>query len=238
MKRFLTYLLLFCIGGICIVLWNPVHSKFYNLVLVGGVLGVWFSCVGLATLAKRKHLTTALLFVPLVPSLLVLLMKPEPIDPESLRPSYLDELVDFTGSTYVWGGEAQGGIDCSGLPRRALRNALFSYAFKEWNKNAFTHAIEHWWFDASARALSEGYRNYVQPLDVEGAVIEMDYSRLEPGDLAVDISGLHVLVYLGGDNWIQAAPEVGEVKVFKGRTGDNVWLRRPAKAYRWSILGD
>ena len=64
----------------------------------------------------------------------------------------------------------------------------------------------------------------------------MSYEALEPGDLAITDSGLHALVYLGEDKWIQAAPEVGEVKVFNGRTDDNAWLIQPISAYRWTVL--
>jgi hypothetical protein len=35
---------------------------------------------------------------------------------------------EFEGTKYHWGGESSRGIDCSGLPRRAYRDALLAYA--------------------------------------------------------------------------------------------------------------
>jgi NlpC/P60 family len=43
------------------------------------------------------------------------------IGAETLRSTYLRSLYSYMGTTYVWGGENQLGIDCSGLVRDCLR---------------------------------------------------------------------------------------------------------------------
>ena len=104
-------------------------------------------------------------------------------------PSPHEAILDY------WGGESSRGIDCSGLPRRALRDALLAYGIRNLNGRAFRGYVEQWWFDASARALGEGYRDYTSPLGATGTIQEMDYGGLVPGDLAVTTSGVHILAY-------------------------------------------
>ena len=96
--------------------------------------------------------------------------------------------------------------------------------------------VENWWYDASAKALGQGYRNYTVVLETKGTVKEMDYSSLLPGDLAITENGIHVLVYLGKNEWIQAAPEVGKVAIMNGREDKNSWLKVSVRTYRWSLL--
>lgn len=83
------------------------------------------------------------------------------IDAGELRQDYVRRLSGFEGTKYHWGGEGSRGIDCSGLPRRALRDALLAYGFRHSNGPGFRGYVEQWWFDASAMALGEGYRDYM-----------------------------------------------------------------------------
>jgi cell wall-associated NlpC family hydrolase len=143
---------------------------------------------------------------------------------------------NFEGTKYFWGGENARGIDCSGLPRRALRDALLSCGMRHANGRAFRAWLEQWWFDASAKALSEGYRGYASPLGVTGTIREMDYGLLKPGDLAITKNGVHVLAYAGDGKWIQADPGVGAVVTMDGRKGDNGWFDADFTTHRWTIL--
>jgi len=152
-----------------------------------------------------------------------------------VRQQYLDSLRSYSGVKYVWGGESTRGIDCSGLPRRALRDALCWRSIENFNSKALLLFFENWWYDSSARALMNGYRKYVFPIGVAGTVRGMDYSELESGDLAITIDGLHVMVYLGCDEWIQADP-AGWVVIEDGRLGENLWFDVPVAVYRWEVF--
>lgn len=154
----------------------------------------------------------------------------------TLRHDYVRRLVELAGTSYVWGGESRRGIDCSGLPRRAYRDALLSYGLRHANGRAIRGWAAHWWFDASARALGEGYRNNTMAVNAAGTLSTMEYAALRPGDLAVTRNGVHVLVYLGDNQWINADPGAGAVVTFDGRTGTSGWRRSLVTAHRWREL--
>jgi len=219
--------------GIFLVLLNPVNSKFYKLALMACLCGVWFGTLFFAW--KRKVMRLGLLAIPLL-VLVPFLLPGGKMNQEELRKDYLRRMTEFEGTNYFWGGESSRGIDCSGLPRRAYRDALLSYGFRHANGLAFRSYLEQWWFDASAKALGEEYREYTKPLGVGGEIKTMSYARLLPGDFAVTDNGVHVIVYVGGDHWIQADPGVGSVVTLDGRRDENPWFDLPVKVYRWSLL--
>lgn len=163
-------------------------------------------------------------------------LPPTEINIQNLRSDYVRRMTMFEGTKYYWGGESSRGIDCSGLPRRALRDALLADGIKNFNGGAFRGLLEHWWFDASAKALSQGYRNYTKPLGITGTIHDMDHSSLVVGDLAVTTSGVHILAYAGDGNWIQADPKIGAVATLPGKTSDNRWFQIPVTLHRWQIF--
>lgn len=230
-------LLFICTMGACaglvVIPLSPINSTTLKVLFLTCALGAW---TGMLFFAWRFKLSRY--FLCMLPLLLALpfCLPNTSIDENELSADYVRQLPTFVGTKYVWGGESCRGIDCSGLPRRAFRDALLSYAIKHANGLAFRAYLEQWWFDASARALGEGYRKYTKPIGVSGTIREMDYCTLLPGDLAVTAGGSHVLVYVGDERWIQADPGIGTVAVMNGRTDANVWFKLTVNMHRWQML--
>ncbi len=232
-KRLIIIITVGALAGVLLLPLNPVNSKMLKIVFLGSTVGVW---IGFTILFWKRRFLRYFAFT--IPFLMIIpfILPGREIDSEELRTDYLKRMNDFEGTKYHWGGESSLGIDCSGLPRKALRDALFSYGIKHLNGLAFRSFIEQWWFDASAKALGEEYRNYTRPLGISGTIEKMDYSSLVPGDLAVTTCGVHVLVYFGNGQWIQAEPNIGAVVTLDGRTVENVWFSTPITMHRWTIL--
>lgn len=212
---------------------HPVNTMMLKLPFLGCLVAAW---AGLASLAWRSpRLRAGALALPLLAVTPFLLPGAE-IDEAELRRDYVRRLHEFEGTSYHWGGESKRGIDCSGLPRRAFRDALLAYGFRHLNGRAFRGHLEQWWFDASAKALGEGYRRYTVPLEPSGTIREMCHDGLVVGDLAVTTSGVHILAYVGEGRWIQADPGVGAVVTLHGGEADNSWFDAPVTTHRWTLL--
>lgn len=232
-RRLLLILTLVAVGVAGVVVVHPLNSMVMRLALVGCVVGAW---VGMVVLGWRGRWgRVGLLVLPVLAVVPVMLPEGE-IDAEELRADYVRRLGVFEGTRYYWGGESARGIDCSGLPRRAMRDALLAYGVRHGNGRAIREWVGQWWFDASARALAAGYRGYTVPVGMGGTIREMDYGALRPGDLAVTASGVHILAYAGGGRWIQADPGLGRVVTLDGRVGENGWFLSAVTVHRWRVL--
>jgi hypothetical protein len=232
-KRLVLIGALGALAGIFLIPLNPVNSKLLKLAFLACVVGAWsgFMILGWA----KKPVRILALILPILVAIPFALPGGD-MDADALRKDYLKRMAAFEDTKYYWGGESSRGIDCSGLPRRALRDALLSYGFKHFNGAAFRQYVEQWWYDASAKALAEGYRKYTQPLEVTGTIEEMSYETLVPGDLAVTTNGVHILAYVGDGQWIQADPGIGKVATLSGRDDDNPWFQTPVTTHRWRVL--
>ena len=217
------------LGGVIYFLRNPVHSGVNRLgMLVSlfgllAVLGIWFWKV-----------RPGLVVLPLLGFFPFILPGWE-LDRDALRESYLQNMRGMEGRRYYWGGESRRGIDCSGLPRLAMREALLG---QWWNGRAWRTWAEMWWWDASAKAMSEGYRGLTMETGVAGVLKDLDEERVSPGDLAVTLGGAHVIIYLGDGSWVQADPGPGKVVVSGAKHGESPWFELPVSLHRWTMLGD
>jgi hypothetical protein len=233
LRRLLWIFLIGGLAGIGVWFFLPVNSTMTRLLLLGSLSGTWLSALilGWRAPAVRWGQLAATAGVAVF-----LALPARPLDPAKLGADYVRNLRALEGRPYHWGGESPLGIDCSGLPRRAYRQAILRQGLTTLNGGAVRQALLHWWHDASAMALGEGYRGYTLPLKRGGTIREMDYAGLRPGDLAVTDSGVHILAYLGDDLWIQADPGAHKVLTLNGRIADNDWFRTPVKLHRWKEL--
>lgn len=234
LRRLLILLTLLSLTVVLVVPLNPVASRFQQFVQLGAAAAAW---LGLLLLAwRRKGLRISLMALPLLLAVLGLALPARRLDAAELRAEYVAGLRKFESVPYFWGGESPQGIDCSGLPRRALRNALLSSALHHADAGALRLFAGQWFRDTSALAMSEGYRGFTRPLGIRGRIATMDYSQLQPGDLAVTEGGAHVIVFLGGELWIQADPGLGHVATLNGRQDHNSWFQHPVTLHRWTVF--
>jgi len=157
-------------------------------------------------------------------------------DTEKLRKAYVDTLMNYEGTRYVWGGENKLGIDCSGLVRQGLIYANIKIGILEINPDLIREGILLWWYDCSAKALLDGYRQKTRLLASAQSINELDHSILLLGDIAVTSDGIHVLAFVGDSTWIEADPY--EKKTIKVRVPvkNNFWFKVPIHILRWCQL--
>lgn len=154
-----------------------------------------------------------------------------------LRANYITGLLRYDQVPYVWGGESIKGIDCSGLIRRGLIDALFLRGLSQLDASLVRRSFKLWWNDTSARALGELHDGLTVKILDTPSLNELDHAHVLPGDLAVTRNGVHIMAYLGGREWIEADP--GEGRVIRVSTpSKNSWFGAPMTVVRWSVLGD
>lgn len=157
-------------------------------------------------------------------------------NPSPLRNRYIAELRRLEGTRYVWGGEKTLGIDCSGLARRGLFNALWKESILTLNPSQLRSAMELWWNDQSAKALGDNEDGRTSLITNAKAIHELDACSILAGDMAITPGGIHVLIYLGGTQWIEADPALERVIILDAKTSSNSWLQVPVTIVRWTLL--
>ncbi len=214
------------------LLWRPVHDGMLRFGLPAALGIAWLGLLAVSWRSGKARI--AAMVLPAL-AILPLLLPGRPLNRERLRADYLREMRELGDTPYLWGGESARGIDCSGLPRRALREALRPQALAG-NGLAARMWLEQWWFDTGASAMRDGYRSFTRPAGISGTMAGLETASLEPGDLAVTDDGRHVIAYLGEDNWIQADPGVGKVFTGGSGPGENPWCASQVSIHRWALL--
>lgn len=158
-------------------------------------------------------------------------------DVDALRNGYVKELKNQVGRGYVFGGENNAGIDCSGLARVALWQAMLKEGIREFNPYLLGPTLwKFWWRDMTTGNIGESRYGYTVELGREDKLAGADFSGYQRGDMAV-VGNSHVLIYIGNDQWIEATPEDGKVVINKADADS----KRPhfntrVKLMRWWIL--
>lgn len=228
LKKILFSLLYLAPFVMIFLLFYPINNFGVRISILVCVGISWYLLVDLCI--KWNWVVWVLIGAPII-FILGNIFMPKDIDTVELKQNYLKNLRSYKDVKYVWGGESSFGIDCSGLPRAAMRMAYLDTSARH-----LPIAFQNWWFDASAKAMSEGYRNYLKPLDVSGNVVNVRENELQAGDLAITQDGVHVMSYLGNGEWIHADPKTMRVGIEKSKSSKNAWFRRPVKFYRWQVF--
>lgn len=221
-----------CLAALIVIMVYPVSHGILRLFTVTAIPVLWLLAMFLT--CRVQWLSGSILGLGLIFCIFVLLPG-RTIDPVRLRNEYLKQLKRYEGSPYVWGGENRRGIDCSGLVRRALIDSHVWTALVTANPEALRAGINMWWHDCSALALRDQYRNYTIPLFSAQSINTITSSLLMPGDIAVTSDGVHVLAYLGNQQWIEADLAIAKV-IILSVPSDNVWLTVPVKVMRWKWM--
>lgn len=217
----------FSLGGLVFCLRYPVHSGVSRIGMLLAIVGlIIVTGMGLWRVHRGLAILPVLLLLPFA-------LPGWNLDRGKLKEAYLVNMQGMEGKLYHWGGESLRGIDCSGLPRLAMREALLE---QWWNGRAWRKWAELWWWDASAKAMSEGYRGLTTTTGVSGILKELDESELEAGDLAVTRGGVHVMIFLGDGLWIQADPKPMKVVISGAKNGENSWFDLPVSLHRWTLI--
>ncbi|HVT80563.1 MAG TPA: NlpC/P60 family protein, partial [Phycisphaerae bacterium] len=190
-----------------LLLWYPVRTGYTRNALI------IFPCILVLCLVIALWKHKRLRWLPLIPhaALVVFLILPgRRMEPAPLRAAYLESLMRYEGTRYVWGGEGFRGVDCSGLLRAAMVDACVRESVRTFNPALARRALDIWYHDASAGNLGDevgGLTSRVGPaLPLRDAA-----DAREAGDFAITADGSHALAYVGGGAWVEADPYVMKV---------------------------
>ena len=205
---------------------------------VGLVLSFFGGCAGAIWFFRRRKLIFYGLLGILLVTCAFLICPGRSFEPGKLREAYLRGLRSYEGTRYVWGGEGKFGIDCSGLVRAGLMKASFNAGVLTLNPELVRFSLSLWWHDCSAKSLGEEYRGLTKRIITAKGINALDAGHITPGDIAVTASGVHVLAYLGGNEWIEADPELRRVVIVEVPAVGNPWFQEPVRIMRWTELTD
>jgi hypothetical protein len=211
----------------------PINSLPLRLALLGLTIGAYCSLIWF--FRNRKPVSYGLIALAfLIGAFLVCPGKNG--DPQSLQKAYLLSLRSYEDTRFFWGGENKFGVDCSGLVRAGLIKANFEQGLLTLNPGLVRFSLSLWWHDCSAQALGEEYRRQTKRIATAKSINFLEPGKIQPGDLAVTATGVHVLAFLGGNEWIEADPGMGKVVIVKVPADHNPWFQEPVHVMRWTEL--
>lgn len=229
----------FCILLLAGLLAFPIRTGKIRLAIVALLAASWLGLVTFLWIKRWRRSAIAAGGLPALAFGWIASSAGAPIPPTQLRELYLTRLRHYEGVLYVYGGENSLGIDCSGLVRRALADALLISGARHGNARAFRDAFSVWWRDSSALDMGNGAGGATIPLaGANGRPLAPlgHFPSLRPGDLVITAGGSHVFAFLGADEWIEAEPGIGRTHIFS-LTGQLAFMAEErVKVARWKWL--
>jgi len=213
------------------VLRYPISTLYTRAGSVGLLVALWAGL--LVLLWRHRSVRFTLLGVTAAAAIFLALPIGMPASAEQLRADYTASLRRYDGVIYVWGGENAQGIDCSGLVRRGLINALSVRGLRTFNPSLLRQALVLWWNDTTASSLGAGEGTV--PVQRVPSLNAADAAPLLPGDLAVTLGGAHIMAYLGEHQWIEADPQASQVLTIT-TPAKEYWFNTPMNIVRWKAL--
>ena len=227
------------IAACAVAVRRPVMTMTVRAILAGTVLfGLFTAFLYLIRFfsARPRALYPAIFLVGLFVTWAVLGNKPAQVG--ALRDTYIDRLRSFEDVPYKWGGEIVSGIDCSGLARAGLWQAMVFEGGQTLNPRLLGPILwKFWWRDISAEDMLDGKHGYTRKIGRAKKLAGYDSLLLEKGDMAVTDDGVHVLIYCGDGRWVEANPHDSKVVVNEARADSRrEWFNVPVTFVRWWIL--
>jgi hypothetical protein len=209
---------------------QPVNSRGTRWALLAALAAAW---AGPLLLWWRRPAVRVAMGVPLLAAVLLFTLPGRPVDREELRRAYVEALLRYEGTAYVYGGEGRAGIDCSGLPRAAMIEADCSLGLRRMDAGLLREALSIWWHDRGAGAMGEDGDPNAVVVRREGPLSAVA-GELAAGDIGVIRGNTHVIAHVGGDRWIEADPEPMRVVIRPRPPGEPLAIR----LVRWRQLAD
>lgn len=217
----------------------PMITEVRSLIVLTLILALFTGVYFLARLITRRRIVLLPVVIFLAAVVVWVAFADRPVDVESLRSEYQRQLSGFMDAPYVWGGEANWGVDCSGLARTALWRAMLMQGLRTANPRLLGPMLwSFWWNDISASGLDEGRFGYTRTIGSAKKLAGHDTSALKVGDIAV-AARTHVLVYYGDGQWIEASPKDWLVVANKAPADSKRgYFNMSVKLVRWRVLDD
>jgi hypothetical protein len=211
----------------------PANSIVTRLAAILGLIGFWGSLL-LALWTSKAGRIVMVATGGLV--CLFLVLPGRAVKPEVLRKEYVRALEGYEGVPYRWNGDNRFGIDALGLVRRAMIDANTRLGLLTLNPGLVRRAISLWWSEPGYDALKAGAGGRTKTVLSFDSADSLDYSKVQPGDLAFLNDKMHTLAYLGNRTWIVA--DVSPMKVIKIQAPGSgaIYMGVPGEIVRWKDL--
>lgn len=210
----------------------PIRTRIERELLLLTLFALWIG----GTVLFWKRTSVKVVGVGIGVLLLAVVVLPgRAAEPFALRAEYTRCLQTYRGTTYVWGGEASTGIDCSGLIRVGIVDALLHIGLRDMNPALLREGVAIWWNDCSAMELGKGYGGKLRLVTETRSINQLDADILRPGDVAVTDGGQHVMAYIGNRTWIEADTDPMRV-ITATAPGKLPWFDMGMRIMRWEML--